>query len=72
MAERVRNAIERAPWTQRAVTASLGVATMEERELREATENKPISALLLARADEALYFSKANGRNCVTHYAHAG
>ena len=70
VAERVRCAIESAPWTQRAVTASLGVGTMDERELREATENKPISALLLARADEALYFSKANGRNCVTHYNH--
>ena len=66
VAERVRAAIERGPWQARAVTASLGVATAEEFGENESTANE--AARLLARADEALYVSKANGRNRVTHH----
>ncbi len=67
VAERVRAAIEGARWPRRAVTASLGVATIAQWASSNA-ENNAQSALLLARADEALYHSKANGRNRVTHH----
>ena len=67
VAERVRAAIEEARWPRRAVTASLGVATIMRWGVSNA-ENNAQSALLLARADEALYHSKAHGRNRVTHH----
>jgi diguanylate cyclase (GGDEF)-like protein/PAS domain S-box-containing protein len=59
LAERLRQKLEAAPWKERAVTASLGVASITptiktERELTQA-------------ADDALYASKENGRNRVTH-----
>ena len=67
VAERVRVAIEGANWPRRAMTASLGVATIANWNSNSA-ENNAQSALLLARADEALYHSKANGRNRVSHH----
>ena len=67
VAQRVRAAIESASWPRRAVTASIGVATIESWGDSNA-ENNAQGALLLARADEALYNSKANGRNRVTHH----
>ena len=67
VAERVRAAIESASWPRRSVTASLGVATIANWNGSNA-ENNGHSALLLARADEALYNSKANGRNRVSHH----
>ncbi|RYG68536.1 diguanylate cyclase, partial [bacterium] len=57
-AERVRVAIERAPWKERPVTASIGVAT---------TSSETDAAALLAQADVALYASKESGRNRITH-----
>ncbi|MDQ3815261.1 MAG: diguanylate cyclase [Armatimonadota bacterium] len=59
LAERLRLAIEAAPWPERAITASFGVATM--------TAATTSSALLLEEADKALYHSKSNGANRVTH-----
>ena len=56
-AERLRVAVERHPWPVRAVTASFGVADLR---LGES------GAELIARADAALYQSKAAGRNRVT------
>lgn len=58
LAERLRCAIEEYPWPLRAVTASFGVATIEN--------DCEIAAHLIARADEALYRSKEAGRNRVT------
>ena len=58
-AERVRAAIECASWTQRPVTASIGVATTDGSDA-EAT-------VLLAQADTALYAAKAQGRNRAAH-----
>jgi diguanylate cyclase (GGDEF)-like protein len=60
LAERIRAAIEEAAWEKRPVTISVGVSTIS-REI-----NTP--AALIASADEALYTSKARGRNCVTHH----
>lgn len=57
-AERIRQAIAEAAWEVGALTASFGVATVQP----EDTE-----ATLLHKADEALYASKAGGRNRVTH-----
>lgn len=62
VAERARNSIEKSHWEWEGrhipVTVSIGVA-----EFQPATDHEP--ALLLARADEALYSAKQTGRNRV-------
>ena len=68
VAERVRCAIAAGPWNEREVTASLGVSTIKGDGFETSDEINQVAGLLLARADEALYVSKANGRNRVTHY----
>ncbi|WZO98741.1 diguanylate cyclase [Isosphaeraceae bacterium EP7] len=59
IADRMRLAIAGHPWPLRPVTASFGVATTDEDDCRADD--------LIATADRALYHSKRNGRNCVTH-----
>ncbi|WP_435017586.1 PAS domain S-box protein [Tundrisphaera sp. TA3] len=59
IAERLRSAIADHPWPRRRVTASLGVATLTPYVL-SASE-------LIAAADAALYHSKRNGRDRVSH-----
>ncbi len=61
VAERCRLAIEQFAWPRRAVTASVGVATMHA--------ETPDCATLLQDADAALYLSKSNGRNQVSQAA---
>jgi diguanylate cyclase (GGDEF)-like protein/PAS domain S-box-containing protein len=58
VAEQLRRTIEGATWEDRAITASIGVATMGE-EVTTAEE-------LVDAADRALYRSKQAGRNRVT------
>jgi len=58
VAEQLRRAIEAANWDDRAITASVGVATMSA-EISTALE-------LVDSADRALYRSKQAGRNKVT------
>ena len=58
LAERVRSAIEAFDWPHRRITASIGIAS-----LSASTTN---ASHLLAMADDALYTSKAAGRNRVT------
>ena len=60
VAERLRERIERLPWTLRGVTASLGVATTGP--------GIPDSSALVESADQALYLSKRSGRNRVTSH----
>lgn len=58
MGERLRLAIEGAPWAERSITISVGAATAEHQGANLAE--------LLEQADRALYRSKQGGRNCVT------
>lgn len=60
LAERFRAAVERHEWPDRAVTVSIGVATV-----RQASGDT--AAALVREADRALYRSKSGGRNRVTH-----
>ena len=53
---RVQQALARAPWQDRNVTVSIGVASL--------TRWSVDPAHLVSRADEALYRAKANGKNC--------
>jgi two-component system cell cycle response regulator len=59
-AERFRKAIADVNWTNRAITASFGVATVNG--------DADTPAHLIRRSDAALYASKQAGRNRVTHY----
>jgi len=57
LTQRLHDAIESADWPLRSVTASFGVATAGHVERYQD---------LLTVADDALYKSKSNGRNCIT------
>jgi diguanylate cyclase (GGDEF)-like protein len=61
LAEKLRGAIEEAPWPRGAITASFGVSTFES------THTHPDRSALILEADAALYASKVTGRNRVTH-----
>lgn len=58
-AERLRKAIQAAPWSQEKVTISVGGATL--------TPEIADSNTLISLADSALYLSKHRGRNVFTH-----
>jgi two-component system cell cycle response regulator len=60
--DRFRTSIKSQVWEHRDVTASLGVSTFTNWEMTGAD--------LIRQADEALYASKAAGRDCVTHFDH--
>ena len=59
VAERMRASLAEAEWENGQVTASFGVATLNE------SLDQP--NLLIRAADRALYASKGAGRDCVTH-----
>ncbi|BDI28261.1 hypothetical protein CCAX7_003120 [Capsulimonas corticalis] len=61
IAERIRGAFERAAWSKRQVTVSVGVSTVNAGNAGEGD--------LVTQADKALYKSKQAGRNCVTMYS---
>lgn len=58
IAEQLRQAVEQAKWQNGRITVSVGIATAIK------TDNE---TTILQRADKALYASKENGRNHVTH-----
>jgi diguanylate cyclase (GGDEF)-like protein/PAS domain S-box-containing protein len=59
LAEKLRKAIEAEPWVEKPITASFGVSTLST-DVTDKTQ-------LIYSADQALYISKARGRNCLTH-----
>lgn len=59
IAERIRQSIERHQWPQRQITVSIGLSSLSND--TQSPED------LVGQADQALYFSKSAGRNCVTH-----
>ena len=61
VAERYRNVIGSNPSHGHLVTCSLGIASV--------TNPKLTAKEIVAQADEALYYSKQNGRNRTTHFA---
>src|SRR5262249_38732986 len=58
--ERIRHRIAGRSWPQRAITASLGIATL--------TGLTCSPDQMIDEADRALYHSKESGRNRVTHF----
>lgn len=58
IAEQLRQAVEQAKWQTGRITVSVGIATAIK------TDNE---TTILQRADKALYASKENGRNRITH-----
>ncbi|MBX3114632.1 MAG: GGDEF domain-containing protein [Fimbriimonadaceae bacterium] len=62
VAEELRRRIQATPTTSRQVTTSIGVSTVYSMSKSEQT--------LIGEADSALYYSKRNGKNRVTHYGH--
>jgi len=63
-AEQIRQRISEIPCCYRQITVSLGVSTLALHTVNPET--------LIEEADQALYVSKREGRNRVTHAAHAG
>lgn len=60
VAERVRASIEKHDWKERDITCSFGIATTSSSSIP--------SGILIEQADQALYHSKENGRNKVSHF----
>lgn len=59
IAEHLRRDIEVATWVTGKITVSIGAATFTEQD---------DSGSILKKSDQALYYSKENGRNKVTHF----
>ena len=59
VAERLRAAVEAGGWKERAITVSIGIATVHA--------GTSDTSALIAEADKALYEAKQQGRNCVCH-----
>ncbi len=66
--DRFRTAVEMAEWPRQSVTVSVGAVTFEIEEAVPRPAAPDISQIL-AEADRALYHSKEEGRNRVTHVA---
>ncbi len=59
MAERRRKVLELAVWHERPITVSIGISSLDGRNINTGT--------LISEADQALFHSKATGRNRVSH-----
>lgn len=67
IAERLRTRISAVPFPERQITVSVGIATLALHQIPE--EGSQEGTLLVKAADVALYQSKQQGRNRVTHAA---
>ncbi len=67
LAERFRTAVEAHAWPDREITVSFGAATVSPDPEGEGVT--PVLEELIANADKALYRSKEQGRNRVTHWS---
>ncbi|EMJ93808.1 diguanylate cyclase (GGDEF) domain protein [Leptospira kirschneri] len=63
IAERLVKVIEESKWEKRSVTISVGITTSQI----NPSNNADHSIGIIEEADRALYYSKVNGRNRVTH-----
>jgi diguanylate cyclase (GGDEF)-like protein/PAS domain S-box-containing protein len=68
LAEHLRKAVEAAQWPRRRITVSVGAATVQFPSAVPRPASPPRSQVL-SLADQALYYSKEQGRNRVTHVA---
>lgn len=68
LAERLRLAVHDYPWVEDNLTISLGAATLEFPE-RSSENESDDQTRLFSEADQALYYSKSNGRDRATHYS---
>ena len=69
--DKLRKSIEKKSGLERKITMSFGAATIiVDRDAPFEVES--LREFILKQADEALYSSKENGRNCVTHYNDIG
>jgi diguanylate cyclase (GGDEF)-like protein len=66
VAERIRLAVRSHPWPHRAITVSLGIASLAAGPETDGAE-ADVASRLLAEADRALYASKNRGRDQATH-----
>ena len=66
LAENLRIAVEDAQWPRRAITVSVGAATVQF-PTAVPRPRSPGRSQVLSLADQALYYSKRQGRNRVTH-----
>lgn len=66
LAERMRRTIETFNWPFRDITISVGISTLYPNTI--AGENLLDTNELIIKADQALYFSKRNGKNLANHF----
>jgi diguanylate cyclase (GGDEF)-like protein/PAS domain S-box-containing protein len=66
LAERMRRTIESFEWSYRNISISLGISTVHPKSILD--ENSLDTNKLIIMADQALYFSKRNGKNMATHF----
>ncbi len=65
--EKIRKSIEALTELKRKITISIGAATLSV-EQKERFDGEMIIRKIIKNADEALYYSKGNGRNMITHF----
>lgn len=66
IAERYRRMIEGTKFVNQSISASFGISTVSS--IDQATTTVGLFDLMMEQADKAVYTSKANGRNRVTHF----
>lgn len=70
VAESIRTRVLKHPWPRRLVTLSLGVSTYCPHD-EESVNPQQLETQLIGQADQALYWSKNQGRNQVNHFRKA-